>query len=92
MIRDDGRIQYESILPSDPVIAGENQIFYQADFGMLMTHSGIVNQRGAGIWPHRPYDVALSREGWIYMSAKSRIYVLRPGVRDVCGSEYRECN
>lgn len=33
----------------------------------------------SGFWPRRPLDVAVSPEGWIYISASSgRIYALRP--------------
>jgi glucose/arabinose dehydrogenase len=35
--------------------------------------------RGSGFWPHRPLGVAVSPEGWIYISAGGgHIYVLRP--------------
>jgi glucose/arabinose dehydrogenase len=90
-VRDDGRIRTEAIVPADPVIAGNPRSFYTAENGVAMIHSTIVNQRGAGIWPHRIFAVAVSDEGWIYMSANSRIYVLRPSDWDVCAIEYREC-
>jgi glucose/arabinose dehydrogenase len=35
--------------------------------------------QGSGFWPHRPLDVAVSQEGWIYVSAGGgTIYVIRP--------------
>lgn len=44
-----------------------------------------LNRRGGGLWPHRLYDVALSPEGWIYLSAGGgEIMVLRPGDFEPC--------
>jgi glucose/arabinose dehydrogenase len=38
-----------------------------------------VNYSGFGFWPHRPIDVAVSPEGWIYMSVgDGQIFALRP--------------
>ncbi|NDJ62998.1 MAG: hypothetical protein GYB67_17900 [Chloroflexi bacterium] len=38
-----------------------------------------INYRGSGVWPHRPYDVAASPEGWVYISVGGgRILALRP--------------
>lgn len=35
--------------------------------------------RGSGFWPHHPFAVAVSPEGWIYISAGGgHIYALRP--------------
>ncbi len=35
--------------------------------------------QGSGFWPHRPLDVVVSQEGWIYVSAGGgTIYVIRP--------------
>lgn len=90
MRRDDGRIYYEAIMPADPVIAGD-AFAYTESSEIILYLARIVNQRGAGIWPHRVYGITISNEGWIYFSAKSRIYVLTPGSRDVCGLHLREC-
>lgn len=90
-VRDDGRIRYEAIMPTDSHIAGPDQRFYDREGGITQYHSTIVNLRGAGIWPHRIFDIAISKEGWIYISANSRIYVLRPNIRDVCELGLREC-
>ena len=38
-----------------------------------------ISYEGLGLWPNRPLGVAVSPEGWIYLSVTSgRIYVLRP--------------
>jgi glucose/arabinose dehydrogenase len=39
--------------------------------------------RGSGFWPHRPFAVAVSPEGWIYISAGGgHIYALRPNAQE----------
>lgn len=92
MLRDDGRIQYEAILPGDKAIAGDARFFYEPDIGMRLNHATLVNQRGAGIWPHRVYDVAVSSEGWIYISTGGgQILVLRQSDYDACGNNFRDC-
>lgn len=36
--------------------------------------------QGSGLFPHRPYGIAVSPEGWIYISVGGgKIYALRPG-------------
>lgn len=38
-----------------------------------------IHYQASGFWPHRPYDVTVSREGWIYVSVGGgRIWALRP--------------
>lgn len=38
-----------------------------------------LNLQGSGFWPHRPIDVAVSPDGWIYVSVGGgRILALRP--------------
>jgi glucose/arabinose dehydrogenase len=38
-----------------------------------------IQYQESGFWPHRPLDVAVSREGWIYISVGGgQIFVLRP--------------
>ena len=38
-----------------------------------------IHYQGSGFWPHRPLDVTVSVEGWIYVSVGGgRILVLRP--------------
>lgn len=38
-----------------------------------------INYLGNGFWPHRPYGLAVSPEGWLYISVGGgRIYALRP--------------
>lgn len=38
-----------------------------------------VHYQGSGFWPRRPFDVAVSPQGWIYVSVGGgRIYALRP--------------
>lgn len=39
----------------------------------------IIGQQDSGFWPHHPYDLALSPEGWIYISVGGgKIVALRP--------------
>jgi glucose/arabinose dehydrogenase len=39
----------------------------------------VIQYNGAGFWPHRPLDVAVSAEGWVYVSVSGgRILALRP--------------
>ena len=39
----------------------------------------VMNYRGSGFWPERPLDVAVSPEGWLYVSMTGgRILALRP--------------
>lgn len=38
-----------------------------------------IHYQASGFWPHRPFDVTISREGWIYLSVGGgRIWALRP--------------
>jgi glucose/arabinose dehydrogenase len=37
-----------------------------------------MNYRLSGLYPSRPYGVAVSREGWVYISSGRRIIALRP--------------
>lgn len=38
-----------------------------------------LNLQGSGFWPERPLNIAVSPEGWVYVSVTSgRIFVLRP--------------
>jgi len=39
-----------------------------------------LNYRLSGLYPSRPYGVAVSREGWVYISSGRRIIVIRPQV------------
>jgi len=56
---------YEFLIPSD---------FYFDQFTLQQ-----MNFRLSGFWPHRPFDVAVSAEGWVYVSSGGgRILALRP--------------
>lgn len=39
-----------------------------------------LNFRGSGFFPHRPQDVAVSADGWIYLSSGGRILLIRPHI------------
>lgn len=57
---------YHIIIPEQA--AGSPQIDLQA-----------IHYQASGFWPHRPLDVTVSREGWIYVSVGGgRILALRP--------------
>ncbi|MDQ7036917.1 MAG: hypothetical protein Q9P01_19395 [Anaerolineae bacterium] len=80
---------FETALPSDRFIAGVDRVAYTSD-GYLPLFAQRLNRRGAGVWPHRIFDVALSPEGWIYISVGGgQIFVLRPSDSDPCN--YRGC-
>lgn len=56
---------FENIVPSNAIFKG------------LSVQD--VNYQGYGLWPHRPFDVAVSPEGWIYWSmGGGSILALRP--------------
>jgi glucose/arabinose dehydrogenase len=90
---DDGRVASEVILPTDVWITF-NQLYVNEQSFISTASSETVNRRGAGIWPHRIYDIAVSPEGWIYSSVGGEgIYVLRPGnisTEEIC-RRWREC-
>jgi len=45
----------------------------------LFTNAKQVNYHGFGFWPHRPIDVTVNAEGWIYLSVGGgQIFALRP--------------
>jgi glucose/arabinose dehydrogenase len=77
---DEGNM-FELITPVDDTTAGRGTGFpsrwHRVD-GLLF-HSEFVNNQGGGIFPHFPYDIAVSPEGWLYFSVNGKgIYVLRP--------------
>lgn len=46
---------------------------------IILDHAQFVNNQAGGIFPHFPYDIAVSPEGWLYFSVNGKgIYVLRP--------------
>lgn len=61
---DDG--MWRVIMPSNPSV---------------LTHFTVeeMSYRGSGVWPHRPYDVAVNDWGWVYISVGGgRILAFRP--------------
>lgn len=90
----DGRIANDVMIPRDDLV-GNYQVFYSED-GIVSANGGeLINLRGAGVWPHRMLDVAVSPEGWIYLSVGGEgLYVLRQGnftSEEVC-RRFRECD
>jgi glucose/arabinose dehydrogenase len=95
---DDGRLQNEVLFPADNWLTFNQQYtqIYVSEIHFISVASAEqVNQRGAGIWPHRLYDMAESPEGWIYFSVGGEgIYVLRPSdtpIEDICRNR-RQCD
>ena len=87
--RENDTVFFETILPADRIITGVDRVAYTSA-GYIPTFAQILNRRGAGVWTHRIFDVALSPEGWIYISVGGgQIFVLRPGDADPC--TYRQC-
>jgi glucose/arabinose dehydrogenase len=85
--------QTEVILPADERITGR-QIYPSIGRIISLPSSELLNRRGAGNWPHRVYDLAVSPEGWLYLSVGGEgIYVLRSGnfsSEEIC-EQLREC-
>jgi glucose/arabinose dehydrogenase len=85
-----GNFVIETILPHDTSIAGVDRVTISSENIYAPIFSSLLNRRGAGVWPHRIFDVAVSPEGWIYISVGGgQIFVLRESDRDAC--EYRNC-
>jgi glucose/arabinose dehydrogenase len=81
----------ETILPHDESIAGVDRVHYSYGYNYSPIWAQYLNRRGAGVWPHRIFDIALSPEGWIYISVGGgQIFVLRPSDSDPC--TYRSCD
>ena len=59
---------FETILPHDRSIAGVDRVVYDAAIGYQSLFAELLNNRGAGPWPHRIFDVAVSPEGWLCTS------------------------
>jgi glucose/arabinose dehydrogenase len=80
----------ETVLPHDMSIAGVDRVSIASENIYRPIFSSYLNGKGAGVWPHRIFDVAVSPEGWIYISVGGgQIFVLRESDRDAC--EYRPC-
>lgn len=62
-------VSYQVILPQEP----QNE----AAVGFTLKE---MNYRLSGLYPSRPYGLAISPEGWVYISSGRRIVVLRPQV------------
>ena len=76
------RTVFEVLLPLDSLLTGTDRVRYDPSAGYRSNYGNLLNRRGAGTWPLHPYDVAVSPEGWLYISAGSEIYALRPAYRD----------
>jgi glucose/arabinose dehydrogenase len=80
----------ETVLPHDTSIAGGDRVSISSESIYRPISASYLNVKGAGVWPHRIFDVAVSPEGWIYISVGGgQIFVLRESDRDAC--EYRNC-
>jgi glucose/arabinose dehydrogenase len=78
----DNRTVFEVLLPLDSLLTGTDRVHYDPSRGYRSRYGNLLNRRGAGTWPLHPYDVAVSPAGWLYISAGSQIYALRPAYRD----------
>lgn len=88
--QEDDNFVIETILPSDHTIGGEDRVTVTPGRIYTPIFAQLLNRLGAGVWPHRMFDVAISPEGWIYMSVGGgQIFVLRQGDRNPC--DYRVC-
>jgi glucose/arabinose dehydrogenase len=62
-------VSYDHLIPNIEGAANDYPYFTEQE----------VHYNGPGFWPHRPFDVAVSAEGWVYISvAGGRILALRP--------------
>jgi glucose/arabinose dehydrogenase len=86
--------EIEVIVPTDKFITLQ-QVYASSGRTISIPSSDLINQRGAGFWPHRVYDVVISPEAWIYLSVGGEgIYVLRPADysnEEIC-QQWRECD
>lgn len=59
---------YEVLMPKPPNEASLTSVIWQD-----------IQYSGAGFWPHRPLDVTVNMQGWVYISMSGgRIFALRP--------------
>jgi len=60
----------EIVLPYDSSITDGADIVYEADGidPLDIYNLSFLNRRGVGVWPHHLYGLAVSPEGWIYLS------------------------
>jgi len=80
----------ETILPHDSSITSVDRVTTTLESIYTPLSATLLNRRGAGVWPHRIFDIAVSSEGWIYISVGGgQIFVLRQSDRDAC--EIRSC-
>jgi glucose/arabinose dehydrogenase len=55
------------------------QVIYPQQLSRYIYPLAEIQYQESGFWPHRPLDVAVSREGWIYISVGGgQIFALRP--------------
>jgi glucose/arabinose dehydrogenase len=68
-VGEDSSLSLETLLPVDPEPGNPVTAFTIEQ----------INYRGSGLWPRRPYDVAVNAWGWVYISLSGgRIFALRP--------------
>jgi glucose/arabinose dehydrogenase len=91
MVRADQRIQIETIAPTAPVFSQAPTVGFYDEFGAIPNeHAYDISISGAGFFPHKVLGLAVSPQGWIYISiGGGSIYVLRPGDGEICA--IREC-
>ncbi len=72
--------QYETIVPVDNVTNSLPSRWQQPDgLNTLLPQAEFVNNQAGGIFPHLPYDIVTSPDGWLYFSVQGKgLYVLRP--------------
>jgi len=69
----------ETLLPYDNSITSGSDMLYKEDGAPEFWDMSFLNRRGVGVWPHHLYGMAISPEGWIYLSVGGgTILSLRP--------------
>jgi hypothetical protein len=72
-------IDASTLIPHDAVTTAGVQPTHHEVFGLVDYGASLLNERGAGVWPHRIYGMAVSPQGWIYFSVGGgKIASLRP--------------
>jgi glucose/arabinose dehydrogenase len=72
-------VRSETLLPYDRAITGGSGAVYSPPTGLSDVDAMFINRRGAGVYPHRLYGLAVDGRGWIYLSVGGgAIAVLRP--------------
>lgn len=70
---------FHSLAPASDEVWIVNDARYQDDIGWTHRDGRTMSLQGVGLYPHHPYSLIQSPEGWLYLSVGGgAIYALRP--------------